>query len=75
MCNDNEDRCQHPPADHNEHMQSRPQDCNLRKSDALTPLNALRRVERYIGACTGVHEDPDIEEAIARLWKFLVEDR
>ena len=36
----------------------------------LTPLNALRRLDRL-----AVKGEPEVEEALARLWKFLIEGK
>jgi hypothetical protein len=47
-------------------------------STEITPLNALRRLDRHIGKdldVTGGKDEPELEEAIMRLWKFLIEGK
>jgi hypothetical protein len=42
----------------------------LNNPDELTPLNALRRLDRHHGK-----GEPEIEEALTRLWKYLIEGK
>jgi hypothetical protein len=40
----------------------------------LTPLNALRRIEQHLAPGLSIAA-PDVEEALARLWKYLIEGK
>lgn len=45
--------------------------CHENKQNTkLTPLNALRRLDRL-----AVKGEPEVEEALARLWKFMIEGK
>jgi hypothetical protein len=44
---------------------------NLNNPDELTPLAALRRLDRHLGD----KREPKIEEALTRLWAYLIEGK